>query len=105
MSQETSAHLGALLRLLEEEEVWKLPHDGTLRAEHILHDLDTLVSAHQVKEDLQGLLQKWNTDYELYRVWVVRWKSWARGRKIWIRQERVVKRGGRKGEERERGRE
>ena len=55
MAQEAATQLGTLLRLLEEEEVGELPDDGSLGAEHILHDLDTLISAHQVKEHFQSL--------------------------------------------------
>ena len=55
VAQQSTTQLRALLRLLVEEEVGKFPDDGPLRAEHVLHDLDTLISAHQVQEHLQCL--------------------------------------------------
>ena len=55
MSKQAGAKFSTLLGLLEEEELGELPDDGSLGAEDVLHDLYTLISAHQVEEDLERL--------------------------------------------------
>ena len=64
MSQETATQLGTLLRLLEEQEIWELPNNGSLGAENVFHDLDTLISAHQMEQHFQSLHMKTMEDTE-----------------------------------------
>ena len=55
VSQQAATELGTLLRLLVKQEVGKLPDDRSLCTEYIFHDLDTLVSPHQMQKNFQSL--------------------------------------------------
>ena len=55
MPQQMRAEFGTLLHLLEEQQLRKLPHNRALGAEYVAHDLDALISAHQMEEHPERL--------------------------------------------------